>query len=543
MTTNLTQRPRTGSHGESREFYFDPDEFGRLFPERIVAWLEARPTFAVNLRPFHPDHPRAENEDDNVYLPAGSGGGLLESWYRFPDGAGLAQLSAFAQSVVRTMQNRVDEAQMRVPGYRDRVVHVAFTPEEGGMNLTMPPQVITALTARGRSAATKLVRRFAEPPESPSALSWDSHRWTRYRTGIAGAGRARVAVRARVLRTSRGARRALLRELAARARRRASARLPVGPPQPARARASLHGFDGRGVRGPRRCRAGDPRGGRAEAAPRGPDRPAQLSSKKPLRPGGLRGAHHAGGWASPKASRICSHRVSLVYTCPCGAAPRHGRDAAAPTGWLVLEDDDGEPRCACPECAPNAAEEDTRRRRGPWRRREGADDGRHSCPDRSPAHPRARRTGGTPSQRVDPRLGRDVRACNGFCRPASPRRTSSATRGRSISPAVKARAASAADGTERIDFHNGFGSMVQGHAPGDQPGGDQRLAHGTHFAVPTEDAIVVAEELARRWACRSGGTRTPARRRRWTRSGSRACVHGRDTIVKILARTTATTTP
>ena len=74
---------------------------------------------------------------------------------------------------------------MRTPGYRDRVVHVAFAPDEGGMNLTMPPQVITALTARGRSAATKLVRRFADPPESPSALSWDSHRWTRYRTGIA----------------------------------------------------------------------------------------------------------------------------------------------------------------------------------------------------------------------------------------------------------------------------------------------------------------------------------------------------------------------
>ena len=29
---------------------------------------------------------------------------------------------------------------------------------------------------------------------------------------------------------------------------------------------------------------------------------------------------------------------------------------------------------------------------------------------------------------------------------------------------------------------------------------------GTHFAAPTEDAIVVGEELARRWGCRSGAT-------------------------------------
>jgi predicted acylesterase/phospholipase RssA len=147
--------------------------------------LPRRPTFAINLRPFHPDHPRSQNEQDNVYLPAESGAGLLEWWYRFPERGGLAKVSAFAQSVVRTMQNRVDEAQMRVPGYRDRVVHVSFTKDEGGMNLTMPPELIVALTTRGRHAATALVDRFANPPASPGDLSWDSHRWTRFRSSLA----------------------------------------------------------------------------------------------------------------------------------------------------------------------------------------------------------------------------------------------------------------------------------------------------------------------------------------------------------------------
>jgi glutamate-1-semialdehyde 2,1-aminomutase len=56
------------------------------------------------------------------------------------------------------------------------------------------------------------------------------------------------------------------------------------------------------------------------------------------------------------------------------------------------------------------------------------------------------------------------------------------------------------DGNEMLDFHNGFGSMVQGHAhPAIGRAVAERYARGTHFAAPTEDAVVVGEELARRW--------------------------------------------
>jgi glutamate-1-semialdehyde 2,1-aminomutase len=90
------------------------------------------------------------------------------------------------------------------------------------------------------------------------------------------------------------------------------------------------------------------------------------------------------------------------------------------------------------------------------------------------------------------------------------------------------------DGNEMLDFHNGFGSMVQGHAhPAVAAAVRDRLAKGTHFAAPTEDGIVVAEELARRF-------RLP--RWRYTNSGSESTMDairiaraftGRDTIVKI----------
>ena len=70
------------------------------------------------------------------------------------------------------------------------------------------------------------------------------------------------------------------------------------------------------------------------------------------------------------------------------------------------------------------------------------------------------------------------------------------------------------DGNEYVDFHNGFGSMTQGHAhPAITAAVRERAALGTHFAAPTEDGIVVAEELARRF-------RLP--KWRYTNSGSEA---------------------
>jgi glutamate-1-semialdehyde 2,1-aminomutase len=90
------------------------------------------------------------------------------------------------------------------------------------------------------------------------------------------------------------------------------------------------------------------------------------------------------------------------------------------------------------------------------------------------------------------------------------------------------------DGNEMLDFHNGFGSMVQGHAhPAIGRAVQERYTKGTHFAAPTEDSVVVAEELARRWGLPKW---------RYTNSGSEStmdairiarAVTGRDTVMKI----------
>ena len=56
------------------------------------------------------------------------------------------------------------------------------------------------------------------------------------------------------------------------------------------------------------------------------------------------------------------------------------------------------------------------------------------------------------------------------------------------------------DGTEYVDMHGGYGAGLAGHAhPAIVETVTARVSKGTHFAQPTEDAIILAEELGKRW--------------------------------------------
>jgi glutamate-1-semialdehyde 2,1-aminomutase len=68
------------------------------------------------------------------------------------------------------------------------------------------------------------------------------------------------------------------------------------------------------------------------------------------------------------------------------------------------------------------------------------------------------------------------------------------------------------DGNSYVDLHGGFGVNLVGHAhPAIVAAVSDRVRKGTHFAQPTEDSIVVARELARRfglpmWRFNNSGT-------------------------------------
>jgi hypothetical protein len=163
-----------------------------FFDAPIPRW----PTFAINLRKYPKGKkPRCDecepgqgpcDQGESVWTPRTNGGGILEGWKsELQARPGLAPLIAFGHSIVDTMQNWTDNTQLRVPGYRDRVAHVYHTHAEGGINLNMPACRIEALTERGRIAGERLAARFSLTPAPGEALTWDNHRWVRYRTTMA----------------------------------------------------------------------------------------------------------------------------------------------------------------------------------------------------------------------------------------------------------------------------------------------------------------------------------------------------------------------
>jgi hypothetical protein len=80
--------------------------------------------------------------------------------------------------MVETMKNWNDTMTARAPGFRDRIVHLSHTPEEGGLNLDMPADMITRLSERGAAAGHKLIEKFTKD------VNWDKHLWVRYRTAL-----------------------------------------------------------------------------------------------------------------------------------------------------------------------------------------------------------------------------------------------------------------------------------------------------------------------------------------------------------------------
>jgi glutamate-1-semialdehyde 2,1-aminomutase len=92
------------------------------------------------------------------------------------------------------------------------------------------------------------------------------------------------------------------------------------------------------------------------------------------------------------------------------------------------------------------------------------------------------------------------------------------------------------DGNEYVDFHNGFGVMVVGHAhPKIVEAVRRQIALGSHFAQPVEDSIIVATELARRfhqpkWRFTNSGTESTLDAVRIARGFT-----GRERLIKIEA--------
>jgi hypothetical protein len=153
--------------------------------------LPTCPTFAVDLESFPPTVTQdPHNEYNNSHLPTDDLLTALQTpLYRNPKSEGIGAITGFLMSIVNTARSWVDSSHLELPGSRDRVVTIFHNQVEGGMNLNMPSDVITALADRGEGAGRRLVEWYAgDQPGIVDGPGWERHRWIRLRNSARGVG-------------------------------------------------------------------------------------------------------------------------------------------------------------------------------------------------------------------------------------------------------------------------------------------------------------------------------------------------------------------
>jgi hypothetical protein len=159
-----------------RKHLFSDGGLSNNFPIQFFdRMLPNSPTFGITLDDFSekrvPEDIRKQYPKDNdphqrVWLPktTRAGSGVL-----IP-GEPLHGIVAFFSRLIAAAKDWQDNLQSTLPGYRDRIVHVGLKSDEGGLNITMPPELVSTLGSYGAQAGVDMRDEF----------DLDEHRWRRF---------------------------------------------------------------------------------------------------------------------------------------------------------------------------------------------------------------------------------------------------------------------------------------------------------------------------------------------------------------------------
>jgi hypothetical protein len=213
---NFEREPKQGKYPLERCWFSDGGLTSNFPIHFFDAPLPLRPTFGINLVPDNVETTEIDETDERLERVSGIGPkkapseqareeGWDKVWMPSNNSTGISSAARFNKfdglvgffgALFDTARNWGDTELMAMPGYRDRVVHVKLAENEGGLNLSMPPDLIEALGERGACAGQLLAARFAPTPTGdealtdpktgqPVVLTWDNHRWVRYRSFMA----------------------------------------------------------------------------------------------------------------------------------------------------------------------------------------------------------------------------------------------------------------------------------------------------------------------------------------------------------------------
>jgi hypothetical protein len=135
-----------------------------LFDAPLPVW----PTFAIDL--VYPKTDDSSAAGSDVWLPSSNNSGWQRTYQAIAKPKAAAELAGFLFGIIGTMQNWRDLLLSRAPGQRDRIVHIALSGDEGGMNLNMPQVVLDEIANKGTRAG-----------EAFASFSFSNHYWIRWR--------------------------------------------------------------------------------------------------------------------------------------------------------------------------------------------------------------------------------------------------------------------------------------------------------------------------------------------------------------------------
>lgn len=182
--TDNARRKKERQPVRAKRVWFSDGGIGSNMPLHLFdSLLPRHPTFAVNLKPEHPNHRIQEpecacNEGGRVYLPTNNEAGRQRYWREPNDSTPLGGLVGFFLGIINTMQNWRDEIMFPYPGFRDRIIQISQRPDEGGLNLDMPADRIAAMGRAGEMAADRLIDRF-HPQGAQGGQGWRAHQEAR----------------------------------------------------------------------------------------------------------------------------------------------------------------------------------------------------------------------------------------------------------------------------------------------------------------------------------------------------------------------------
>lgn len=151
-----------------RRLLFSDGGLSSNFPIHFFdAILPGRPTFGISLDDLNPDKPNRR-----VHLSP------RPQWLDIKE---IKTIPGFLMALLNAAKDWQDLLQGSLPGYRDRVVHIALDPDkEGGLNLTMDATKIKLLLGLGERASG-LLEGAALPGEADKEpFDFDNHRWGRF---------------------------------------------------------------------------------------------------------------------------------------------------------------------------------------------------------------------------------------------------------------------------------------------------------------------------------------------------------------------------